>query len=240
MFPRKEKKLVFSEKTKKEFSHKKMNMDKEIISEDKFIMENLNNGYLEVILGPMFSGKTSKLLEIQKQYAFCNISVLTINQSDDNRYGTSNKLITHDERNIDCISATTIKEVLLDNIELLTSPSPLAVLINEGQFFEDLYECVFKLVTIYKKHVYVAGLDGDSNRSKFGEMLEIIPLCDNVTKLHSLCVFCKSGIKGIFSHRLKHSNCQKQIGSNDLYVPLCRKCFDNQTINTLVTSSPYS
>ena len=55
------------------------------------------NGYLEVILGPMFSGKTSKLLEIYKQYTFCNIPFLVVNHSDDVRYIEANQMVTHDQ-----------------------------------------------------------------------------------------------------------------------------------------------
>lgn len=186
------------------------------------------SGYLEVILGPMFSGKTSKLLETQKQYTFCEIPVIAINHVDDTRYGI-HQMITHDKQNIDCFPASTIREVLLDHKDKLESPEPLVVLINEGQFFPDLYDAVFELVTRYNKHVYVAGLDGDYNRNRFGSMLDLIPLCDKVTKLHSLCVYCKNGTKALFSHRLNSKvNDQKQIGSDDLYVPLCRKCYDNR------------
>ena len=188
-------------------------------------MENLSNGYLEIILGPMFSGKTSKLIEIYKQYSFCNMDVLVVNHADDVRFAEKN-MYTHDQNCIECIQTKTLKEFINDNIDKFTSSEPLAILINEGQFFPDLYAAVYQMVNEHKSHVYVAGLDGDFKREKFGAKLDLIPLCDKVYKLHSLCVRCKNGAKAIFSHLKKNeSNAQKQIGAEELYEPLCRQCY---------------
>lgn len=188
-------------------------------------MERLNNGYLELILGPMFSGKTSKLIEIYKQYSFCNIPLVVINYEGDTRYSPTD-LVTHDKVKINCIQSDNLLAVINEQIDVFTNNGSLAVLINEGQFFSDLYSSVYQMVNEHKCHVYVAGLDGDFKREKFGQMLDLIPICDKVYKLHSLCVFCKDGTKAIFSHR-KDKKCksQKQIGTDDIYVPLCRECY---------------
>lgn len=189
-------------------------------------MENITCGYLEVILGPMFSGKTSKLVEVFKQYSFCNIEVLVVNHSDDIRY-SANTMNTHDQISLKCIQTKTIRKIIDENIDKFTEKKPLAVLINEGQFFDDLYSCVYEMVEQHKAHVYVAGLDGDFKREKFGQMLDLIPICNKVYKLHSLCVSCKDGTKAIFSHRKSESIEQKIIGTNELYIPLCRQCYYN-------------
>lgn len=194
-------------------------------------MKDNVNGYLELILGPMFSGKTSKLIEIYKQYAFCGMDTLVINHSHDIRYDKSDtidkKLYTHDHQYMPCIQSDTLQSVLYDNIDLFTNSKTLAVFINEGQFFPDLFQSVLQMVREHKAHVYIAGLDGDFKREKFGEMLELIPLCDQVYKLQSLCVYCKDGTKAIFSHRInRECNVQTQIGAQDIYVPLCRKCYE--------------
>jgi thymidine kinase len=187
-------------------------------------MEQKDHGYLEVILGPMFSGKTSKLIEIYKQYTFCNIPVLVINHADDVRYSDT-AMVTHDQIQINCIQSSSLLSVVNDQIDLFTESKPLAVLINEGQFFPDLYNMVHEMVYQHKAHVYVAGLDGDYKQTKFGEMLDLIPICDKVYKLHSLCVLCRNGTNAIFSHRINHQNQQqKMIGAGDTYIPLCRKC----------------
>ena len=178
-----------------------------------------NTGYLELFIGPMFSGKTSKLLEIYKQHCFCNINTLVINYAEDKRYHQEH-LSTHDKIMIPCISGLSIFKILSDiNIDEYNT-----VIINEGQFFPDLYDSVKMLVDKEKKNVYVCGLDGDFKREKFGKLLELISICDNVTKLTSLCVHCKNGTKAIFTHRKSNESEQKVIGSSN-YIPLCRNCY---------------
>ena len=189
-----------------------------------------NYGYLEVIMGPMFSGKTSKLIDIHKQYSFCNIPVLVVNHADDNRYD-KDQLCTHDGKKIDCEKWNTLSDFMSHHAVQLMDESPLAILINEGQFFSDLYSSVKRLIGLYNKHVYVCGLDGDFKRETFGQMLDIIPLCDKVYKLHSLCIKCKNGNRAIFSHRIVHDldneDVQKVVGSSETYIPVCRKCYDH-------------
>jgi thymidine kinase len=102
-------------------------------------------------------------------------------------------------------------------------------LINEGQFFEDLYVYVELLLKNGNK-VYVCGLDGDFQRRKFGQILDLIPLCDKVTKLTSLCSICKNGKHGIFSMRLTVETCQTLVGS-DNYIPVCRDCYEIKNNN---------
>jgi thymidine kinase len=100
------------------------------------------------------------------------------------------------------------------------------ILINEGQFFEDLYEVVVEMLKQNKK-IYICGLDGDFERKRFGQILDLIPLCDKVTKLTSLCSLCKNGTPGIFSMRLTNETDQTVVGSEN-YIPVCRKCYSNK------------
>jgi thymidine kinase len=100
------------------------------------------------------------------------------------------------------------------------------VLINEGQFFPDLYDVVDVLVNIDGKRVHICGLDGDFKRQKFGGILDLIPLCDAVTKLRSNCTNCPN--KALFSHRITNETEQVVIGSFN-YVPLCRGCYNKAT-----------
>ena len=99
------------------------------------------------------------------------------------------------------------------------------ILINEGQFFPDLYDVVVDMLA-HNKKIYICGLDGDFERKKFGQILDLIPLCDKVTKLTSLCSQCKNGTPGIFSMRLTNETAQTVVGS-DNYIPVCRKCYKN-------------
>jgi thymidine kinase len=196
------------------------------------IIENsVNNevGYLEIYAGPMCSGKTTQLLELYKQFKFCGIPTLVINHADDMiRYPTA-QLTSHDNKTIPCVMVNTLSEIndiANENkgnyYEDFMNAS--AILINEGQFFQDVVEWVTIAVEKYNKHVYICGLDGDFQRKKFGDWLEgLIPLCDNYTKFHSYCMECKKK-KAIFTHRLINDKTQKIIGT-DCYVPLCRLCY---------------
>ena len=177
---------------------------------------SLDNAYLELIIGPMFSGKTSRLVDIYKQCVFCNIPVSVINHSIDTRYHDT-MLSTHDKVMIPCIKTNPICDVL--NV----IQGSHVVIINEGQFFDDLYTTVVSLLSEGKK-IYIGGLDGDFERKKFGQIIDLIPLCDKVTKLTSLCSICKNGTPGIFSKRITMEKEQTIVGSNN-YIPVCRKCY---------------
>ena len=98
------------------------------------------------------------------------------------------------------------------------------ILVNEGQFFTDLKENILCWVEIFNLRVYVAGLDSDFERNKFGQINDLIPYCDKIEKLTSLCSNCKNGTKAIFSHRISSEKSQVVVGSSN-YIPLCRKCF---------------
>jgi len=187
---------------------------------------NIPSSYLEIIIGPMFSGKTSKLVEIYKQCKFCNIDVLVINHGLDKRYHDS-FMSTHDKTMIECLQAELLEEIWTTQNMGSQYNSCQVVLINEGQFFGDLYTSVVKMLQDNKK-IYVVGLDGDFQCKKFGQILDLIPLSDKVSKISSLCSLCKNGTPGIFSKRITSEKEQTVIGSEN-YVPVCRKCYLLQT-----------
>ena len=193
--------------------------------------------YLELIIGPMYSSKSTMLLEIYKKCKFCNIPVIIINHSIDTRYHES-MVSTHDKIMAPCIQTTKLTSVwdyndieskfnekCENHIKLRMAD---VILINEGQFFEDLYEVVVDMLK-HNKRVYVCGLDSDFERKKFGQILDLIPLCDKVNKLTSLCSQCKDGTPGIFSMRLTSEKQQTLVGS-DNYIPVCRKCYENKNM----------
>jgi thymidine kinase len=207
---------------------------------DRTTMTNqYNTGYLEIILGSMYSGKSTRLVEIYNQCKFCNISVAVINHSIDNRYDDE-LLSTHDKIKIPCIKTERLFDVWSDHIDMEDNVAVVprikdkfkvatsdVILINEGQFFPDLEEFV-KRILKEGKQVYICGLDGDFERKKFGQILDLIPLCDKVHKLSSLCSLCKNGTKGIFSMRLTSEKEQTVVGSEN-YIPVCRACYEKRT-----------
>lgn len=204
----------------------------------EYLMNNskMNTGYLELIIGPMFSGKTSEILQIYKQCKFCNISVSIINHTIDRRYHDT-MISSHDKIMAPCLQASNLSDIWLDygsfeaGNQLDTYAKNLlrssdVILINEGQFFPDLYETVIDMLNNDKK-IYICGLDGDFERKKFGSIIDLIPYCDKVRKLTSLCSLCKNGTQAIFSMRLTNETEQTLVGSNN-YIPVCRKCYSNK------------
>ena len=180
-------------------------------------------GSLHLILGPMFSGKTTRLIQIFKTRKNMNKRVVVINYADDTRYH-SNMLSTHDKVMIPCIQLFHLNE--FDCSEYDT------ILINEGQFFGDLFENVLKFVETFGKEVFIFGLDGDFLRNKFGCILDLIPYCDTVQKLYALCADCSNGNLAIFSHRISQEKEQMVIGANN-YKPLCRSCYNKYSSKSI-------
>ena len=176
------------------------------------------NGYLELIFGPMFSGKTTHIIQKYKQHKLLGHNIAVINYMDDKRYSKT-ELSTHDNITIKCNFTYKLYDLtsnIIENAEI--------IIINEGQFFEDLFDFVIEMVEKKRKTVYVCGLDSDFKRQKFGHILDLIPYSDNIVKLKSLCMHCKDGTYAIFSKRITTHESQIVIGS-DNYVPLCRKCY---------------
>jgi len=127
-------------------------------------------------------------------------------------------LSSHDKVTAHCIRATTLAEAR-NNCR-----DAEVILINEGQFFDDLYDGVVDMLQGGKK-VYICGLDGDFERKPIGTILNLIPLCDKVKKLTSMCSICRDGTPGIFSMRLTEEKSQILVGV-DNYVPVCRRCYE--------------
>ena len=184
-----------------------------------------NEGYLKLIIGPMYSGKTSSLIHIYNTYRH-HFNILVINHSEDVRYGKQN-MSTHDGIKIPCIFSSDLS--CIENIQDYDM-----ILINEGQFFSNLRRDVLSLVEQHKKHVYIAALDGDFKREPFGEILDLIPYCDKIKKIHALCRKCKNGKPALFSHRLSKEKEVKVIGNTN-YESLCRKCYIQENIEQLQT-----
>lgn len=192
------------------------------------IMEMYDNcGYLELIYGPMFSGKTTRLLDIHKKYKFCDIPIMVINYEKDNRY-SDELLSSHNKEMIPCIKALKLTDVVdFTNTESAYYTEFIkakVILINEGQFFTDSVEWVTRAVEEYHKKVYICGLNSDYKRNKFGHWLDLEPISDNVVMLHSFCSNCKKK-PAIFSHRLSNTGELELIGS-DCYIPVCRSCYN--------------
>jgi len=181
-------------------------------------MYNLTGAYLKIILGPMFSGKTSELIRIYKHNKIAEIPTLVINHVSDSRYSACN-LSTHDGTEIPCVKLNKLSEIHshLPALERYT------ILINEGQFFEDLYCVISDLLQRDHLTIVICGLDGDYKMERFGQILNLIPRANEVEKLYAICKYRRNPAS--FTHRTTNETVQKVIGDIDKYVPVCRKCY---------------
>jgi thymidine kinase len=176
-------------------------------------------GNLHLYIGPMFAGKSSKLIECYNDCIKNNKNVVVITHSDETRY-SKYELSTHDLKKIKCLKYNSLENFIKEQENILKYCH--TILIDEAQFFSDLLKCI-ELVELYKKSVIIFGLDGDFKRQKFGNILDLIPYADSVQKLSARCNDCNN--KAIFSHRIIQETTQIIIGNKNIYIPLCRKCY---------------
>jgi thymidine kinase len=181
-------------------------------------MNQNNMGTLNLIIGCMYAGKTTRLIDTYNDALDNDENVIILTHSSENRYSID-EISTHDRKKISCVKYTSITS-FMDNEKNAIESSDV-ILIDEGQFFDDLLQ-VLTFVEVNKKKVHVFGLDGDFKRNIFGKILELIPLCDSVEKITAEC---KCGEKALFSNRTINNESQVLVGSNDVYEPLCRKCY---------------
>jgi thymidine kinase len=175
-------------------------------------------GKLTVIIGPMFASKSTELLRNVNRYEAIGKKVLVINHSSDVRYA-KDSIHTHDGRSRKCISIESLSEC---NDDVYNYD---AIVIDEAQFFKDLYEFVVPVVDISNHHVIVGALSGDYKREPIGETLRLIPHADEIIKLESLCSICNDMTPGLFTKRIVASEEQVLVGGSDSYIPVCRGCF---------------
>jgi thymidine kinase len=177
---------------------------------------------LELILGPMFSGKTSALQSIIRRHEVLGLKCVAYKPLIDGRYGEDEYIYNHDKIKVSAIPVTYLtQQALYTKYEEAS-----LIIIEEGQFFGDLYEFVLKAVETDGKHVIVAGLDGDRFRKPFGQLLQLIPIADRITKLTSLCKLCATSgqaTPALFSYGATKVTDTVHVGGPECYMPLCRK-----------------
>jgi thymidine kinase len=173
-------------------------------------------GKLELIIGPMFSGKSTELIRKIRLLQNINKKVLVIKPLIDIRYNVD-KITSHNFESVDCI----VLNKLEDLPEEINNYN--AIIIDEGQFFVDLVPTVVKWIDNYNVNIIVGGLDGDFQRQPIGTILELIPHADKCIKLNSLCNICKDGTEASFTFRLIKSLDKIFVGGSESYIPVCRK-----------------
>ena len=175
---------------------------------------------LEIIMGCMFSGKSTELIRRVHRFQSIGKRVCVINHTTDTR--TDDAVETHYGEKV-----SALKYVHLMNfIEVGHALTYDVICIDEAQFFGDLFSSVITLVDIYGLHVIVAGLSGDFQRNHFGEMHLLIPKADDIHFCKAYCGLCKDVNKpAVFTKRLTDSKELVDIGASGKYVAVCRKCY---------------
>lgn len=170
---------------------------------------------LELICGPMYSGKSTELIRRVKRLTSIGKDILIINSSKDTR--CNEELQTHDNIQLKAVKVLNLEDII--NLEVFKKCEYLAI--DESQFFPDLVNVIKDCLFIYNKKCLIAGLDGDFRQNKFGGILDLIPLCTKIDKLTGYCSYCKDGTEAHYSIRTTNENNQEIIGSKESYECVC-------------------
>ncbi|XP_048757601.2 thymidine kinase, cytosolic-like isoform X2 [Ostrea edulis] len=184
-----------------------------VVSSPKMV--DSTKGQIQLIFGPMFSGKTTELMRRMKRYQIANYKCLVIKYSKDDRYDKEG-ISTHDRQTLPAIPADVLDEVKAEaeNFEVIG--------IDEGQFFKDVVEFCDEMAE-RGKTVIVAALDGTFQKKGFGNILNLVPLAESVIKLTAVCMRCNN--EGSFTKRRGTETAVEVIGGTEMYLAVCRTCF---------------
>ena len=177
-----------------------------------------NRGFLHVISGSMFSGKTTELIRICKQYQSIDKNILSVNYCNDRRYDAIGNICSHNQEVFQTILS------LSDLQELLTYPNLEnfdVIMIDEVQFLKNAFQTIKVLVEEMGKIVITSGLDGDYLQNPFGDVCQLITFADKFTKLNAVCKLTKEDAS--FSKRIIASDSKEFIGAGESYVAASRQ-----------------
>jgi thymidine kinase len=172
---------------------------------------------LDIVLGPMFSGKSSYAMSYVRRKKAIGKKVIVIKPNIDRRYSQDDVMVTHDREQTPCMVWDVSRT--LGPLHQITSND--CIVIEEAQFFRGLRDFVNFVLKSHKRDILLVGLDGDARQEPFGEILNCIPFATNVTKLHAYCMLCKNGTLAPFTRRNDNSGPQIDVGGSDKYLPVC-------------------
>ncbi|XP_046359415.2 thymidine kinase, cytosolic-like [Haliotis rufescens] len=174
-----------------------------------------DRGQIQIIFGPMFSGKTTELMRRMKRYQVANYSCLIVKYAKDTRYD-NNGIATHDRQVLPAIAAETLMTLANEMMEYEV------IGIDEGQFFPDVVDFADAMAE-KGKVVIVAALDATFQKKGFGDILNLVPLAEHVMKLSAVCMNCYN--EASFTKRKGKETEVEVIGGADKYLAVCRACF---------------
>lgn len=176
-----------------------------------------SSGWVEVVCGSMFSGKTQELIRRLKLAQIAKQSVQVFNSYLDTRYAKE-KIVSHDQSALSAQSVKNAKDILKH-----VKPDTKVIGIDEAHFFgNDIVDVVQKLANDGHR-VIVAGLDQDFRGEPFDNMAKLMAVAEYVTKNLAICMVC--GNPAHYSQRLTSSDKRIDVGAGDKYEARCRKCF---------------
>ena len=188
-----------------------------------FLENNVNHlkklGWIEVICGSMFSGKTEELIRRLKRAEFANQKIIIFKPITDIRY-SQNKVVSHDSNEIESIPVANSKKIL----EL--SKDVDVVALDEAQFFDNEVVDVSNQLANTGKRVIIAGLDMDFEGNPFGPMPYLMAIAEFVTKVHAICT--ETGNLANYSHRISKNKDLVLLGEREEYEPLSRNAFNEK------------
>lgn len=179
----------------------------------------MESGYLHIIMGPMFSSKTTTLMNEINILKIYKKNILVINSTNDTRV-ENNYIQNHNKDKYKALKCNDLDDNLLKLCKVYDT-----IIIDEAQFFKNLVNFVTELLK-NNKYIIVAGLNGCAKQKKFGYIIDLIPICNKITKLSAICTICNNGTLGDFTKLIDNnedSNKQIIIGSNDKFIAVCRK-----------------
>ncbi|RYZ21346.1 MAG: thymidine kinase [Chitinophagaceae bacterium] len=180
-------------------------------------IKGAHTGWIEVVCGSMFSGKTEELIRRLKRAKIANLKVEIFKPAIDTRYDEVN-IVSHNENHI---HSTPVDH---SNKILLMAQDCDVVGIDEAQFFDDGIADVCEALARKGIRVIVAGLDMDFLGKPFGQMPFLLARADYITKLHAICMKC--GNIANYSYRKIPNEDRIMLGEKDVYEPRCRRCFE--------------
>ena len=176
-----------------------------------------NLGWIEVICGSMFSGKSEELIRRLRRASIARQKVQAFKPEIDDRYSPDD-IVSHDARKIECTKVRSAREIL-DQVR----PDTRVVGIDEAQFLSDGLIEVCERLAGEGKRVVVAGLDQDYRGQPFEPIPQLLALAESITKTMAVCMVC--GGPANKTQRLTASDERIVVGSAGAYEPRCRKCF---------------
>lgn len=172
-------------------------------------------GKIQVIFGPMFSGKSTELMRRVRRFQIAQYTCMVIKYAKDTRY-SKEQLATHDRHTMSAVSTCSLADVFTEALNCCV------IGIDEGQFFPDVVEFCEEMAN-KGKTVIVAALDGTFQRKPFGDILNLVPLAESVVKLNAVCMECYR--EASYTKRLGAEKEVEVIGGADKYHSVCRLCY---------------